>query len=949
MATRKPRTLALLLGGALVAAGLLAGAVAPASAASAKTTAQACTGGSLNIVAHTDDDLLFLSPDIMRDVQAGRCTETIYVTAGEAGNGPDYWQSLEAGIHAAYAQMAGVPDNWTAVDDGVANRNITMQSLNGRPVSVAFLRLPDGFPDGSGSAAYGNQSILKLWDGDINKITPVDGRKAYTKAQLKATILTMMQNSQATTVRTQNFTTSTVPDGDHSDHWVSAELALAASKKYTTPHTLTAYEDYVEDKAPNLTGDELAEKWDTFVTFSGYDRLICNTPGAGCPDPPYDGWLTREYILAVQQTGNAAVAAGTTVSASSQLSADQSPEKARDGYAWGAPQDATKEWVSNGEGVGAWIRYDFAPSATTNSVTLYDRPDPTDQITSAVLEFSDGSTVPVGALPNNGAGLTVTFPTRTVNWVTVKVTGVSSTTTDVGLSEFEVHTTADVTPPVVTAAPAGGSYVTGQTVTLTSNETATIRYTTDGTDPRTSATAKTYAQPIALANGTQTLKYVGTDPSGNVSAVAQQTYQVSSTDTTPPTVSVSPAAGAYPAGQKITLTANEAATIYYTTDGSTPTTSSPTYSAPLTLSGDMTLKYFAKDPAGKTSAIGSAGYTIAKDTTPPTVSVSPGSGAYPAGEEITLTANEPATIYYTTDGSTPTTSSTTYTGTLTLSSDTTLKYFAVDTAGNASAVQTQQYTLTADGPPSPHDFTGDGLSDLLGASGANLNVYAGNGAGGIGPATKAATGWSGMDATLTPGDFNGDGIPDVLARSSSNGALWLYPGTGHGTFGTRVQVGSGWDVMTALTAPGDFNGDGNPDVLAEDSDGDLWLYPGDGSGGWEPRVQVGSGWDVMTAIVSGGDFNGDGNPDVLAEDSDGDLWLYPGDGSGGWEPRVQVGSGWDAMSQIAMPGDLTSDKAPDVTALDSSGILWLYPGDGNGGFGDRIELGTGWNGFSFIG
>jgi serine protease len=76
------------------------------------------------------------------------------------------------------------------------------------------------------------------------------------------------------------------------------------------------------------------------------------------------------------------------------------------------------------------------------------------------------------------------------------------------------------------------------------------------------------------------------------------------------------------------------------------------------------------------------------------------------------------------------------------------------------------------------------------------------------------------------------------------------------------------------------------------------LYPGDGSGGWLAARQIGSGWNVMTAIEGPGDFNGDGKIDVVARDGSGVLWLYPGDGSGGWLAARQVGSGWNVMTAI---------------------------------------------------
>jgi hypothetical protein len=103
-----------------------------------------------------------------------------------------------------------------------------------------------------------------------------------------------------------------------------------------------------------------------------------------------------------------------------------------------------------------------------------------------------------------------------------------------------------------------------------------------------------------------------------------------------------------------------------------------------------------------------------------------------------------------------------------------------------------------------------------------------------------------MNAITSTGDFNGDGKTDLLARDA-NGALWLYPGTGTGGFGTRSQVGWGWNGMNAILGIGDFNGDGKNDILARDTaSGGLYLYPGNGTGGWLTSSQVGWGWNGLT-------------------------------------------------------------------------------------------------------
>ena len=161
--------------------------------------------------------------------------------------------------------------------------------------------------------------------------------------------------------------------------------------------------------------------------------------------------------------------------------------------------------------------------------------------------------------------------------------------------------------------------------------------------------------------------------------------------------------GSYGTDQTVNLTAVDNLypnpTIYYTTDGSDPTTSSTIYTGPINLTGEgtTTLKFFAVDSAGNTSEIVTRTYTI--DKTRPTATTDPVEGTYNTRKSITLTANDNLdanpVIYYTTDGSDPQTSSTRiqYTGAITINTTTTLKFAAKDAAGNWSPVYNQTYTM----------------------------------------------------------------------------------------------------------------------------------------------------------------------------------------------------------------------------------------------------------------
>ena len=71
-------------------------------------------------------------------------------------------------------------------------------------------------------------------------------------------------------------------------------------------------------------------------------------------------------------------------------------------------------------------------------VVFYDRPNLNENIQQMTLTFSDGSSLLVGPLNNNGTATEITFPARVVTSLTMTVTGVSGTTINVGLAEIQV-------------------------------------------------------------------------------------------------------------------------------------------------------------------------------------------------------------------------------------------------------------------------------------------------------------------------------------------------------------------------------------------------------------------------------------------------------------------------------------------------------------------------------
>ena len=134
------------------------------------------------------------------------------------------------------------------------------------------------------------------------------------------------------------------------------------------------------------------------------------------------------------------------------------------------------------------------------------------------------------------------------------------------------------------------------------------------------------------------------------------------------------------------------ATIYYTTNGTTRTTSSSVYSGPIAVSCTETIEAIAAASGYSSSSVASATYTI--NTTPATPTFSLAPGTYTSTQTVSISDGTPgATIYYTTNGTTPTTSSTEYTGAITVSSTEIVE--AVATVGDPtmSAVASATYVI----------------------------------------------------------------------------------------------------------------------------------------------------------------------------------------------------------------------------------------------------------------
>jgi hypothetical protein len=187
-----------------------------------------------------------------------------------------------------------------------------------------------------------------------------------------------------------------------------------------------------------------------------------------------------------------------------------------------------------------------------------------------------------------------------------------------------------------------------------------------------------------------------------VSVPPTTAYLLIPTPAPPPAAapSFSVGTGTYTAVQMVSLTdATPGTAMYYTTDGSTPSSSSTLYTGPITVSATETINAVATATGYSPSAVASAVYTIHLLPYAASPSFSVASGTYVTVQTVSLSDSAAgASIYYTTNGSTPTTSSTLYTGPITVPATETINAIATATGYNPSAVASELFVINLPPP-----------------------------------------------------------------------------------------------------------------------------------------------------------------------------------------------------------------------------------------------------------
>jgi regulation of enolase protein 1 (concanavalin A-like superfamily) len=196
--------------------------------------------------------------------------------------------------------------------------------------------------------------------------------------------------------------------------------------------------------------------------------------------------------------------------------------------------NASTRWsAASGQTANQWLLVDFGAATGYSSVVIKEISF--QRVTAFKIQSStDGTTFSDLATGTTiGTNLTVTFLPVLARYVRLYMTSASNVPT---INEFEVYGSGsgDGTVAAPTFSPAGGTYASAQTVTIsTTNSGASIRYTTDGSNP-SETTGTLYSSPVTIST-TTTLKAIAYESGFTDSSVTSDTYTINSANGALPT------------------------------------------------------------------------------------------------------------------------------------------------------------------------------------------------------------------------------------------------------------------------------------------------------------------------------------------------------------------------------------------------------------------------------
>ena len=254
----------------------------------------------LTVIAHQDDDLLFMQPDLIEAARSGNGITNVYVTAGNGMKGAAAANPRYTGLMRAYGHAVD-DQNWSCGWIEILGHEVQHCRLEAENISLVFLAYPDGGIEGQ----FPN-SLLSMWQGKtLSATTIADRTTTYTREQLIDTVAEIEREVHPAVVRTLDL--SAGHGRDHTDHLIVGALTAMALARTTDEPELIAHRGYDNAGEPaNKLGKLFDEALDVLSYYEACTARCGVDCGQPCPDveTAHQVWLGRRYAFGFRKTAS---------------------------------------------------------------------------------------------------------------------------------------------------------------------------------------------------------------------------------------------------------------------------------------------------------------------------------------------------------------------------------------------------------------------------------------------------------------------------------------------------------------------------------------------------------------------------------------------------------------------------------------------------------------------
>ncbi len=183
--------------------------------------------------------------------------------------------------------------------------------------------------------------------------------------------------------------------------------------------------------------------------------------------------------------------------------------------------------------------------------------------------------------------------------------------------------------------------------------------------------------------------------------------------------------------------------------------------------------------------------------------------------------------------------------------------------------------------------------------------------------------------SMVPGDFDGDGDLDILATNDGKSVNFIFLNKGNGAFAEAKAIGYEAHPKAAMAAA-DLDNDGDLDIIEINDRTQSCIYLNNGSGGFDTDVSFGINPADETNSVAVGDVDSDGDLDMVVGAWNAKSYVYYNNGSARFSASAEIS---DSTSTVAVAlGDVDNDGDLDIISTKKNAQNKIHLNNGNGTF-----------------